>query len=232
MPKLRFTAAALALFATTAVLAQEAVLSEKMYVDPKGFFTIVPPRGWAINEYSSDPRGKVDFDVTPGPLAAQLKVIGAASPFDTFEAMVADTEGSAGRMRQRFGGSWTVEKISLDGQPAVKMTGGIPGKSKNLVFQTLRGKSYFTLAYAARVDLFDKHYSTVMTSIESFQPTLKVLSKQEAARHIAASRIRLANLHIQLGRKDWALKAIEEGLAADPGNKELLDLKKQVEKMP
>ncbi len=220
------------LFAAATSFAQEAVLSETMYTDPKGFFKIVPPNGWFTNEYSSDPRGKVDFDVTPGPLMAQLKLIAAASPFDGFEALIADSEASAGRMRQRLGATVTVDRITMDEQPAVKMTLLIPGRLKNLTFQMIRGKCYYTLAYGARPDLFDKYYATVMKSIESFLPTPKDLSKQDAARQVAASRIRTAKLHIQLGRKDWALKAIEEGLAHDPENKELLELKKQVERMP
>ena len=35
--------------------------SEKQYVDPKGYFKIVPPAQWKIEEYPQDPRGKVAF---------------------------------------------------------------------------------------------------------------------------------------------------------------------------
>jgi hypothetical protein len=43
-----------------------AELADKRYKDPKGYFTIVPPAGWRIQEYPGDVRGKVAFIGTDG----------------------------------------------------------------------------------------------------------------------------------------------------------------------
>ena len=53
-------------------------LADKLYIDPKGYFKIRPPNGWSISEYSSDPRGKVDFNSSNSSVKAQLKIIGAS----------------------------------------------------------------------------------------------------------------------------------------------------------
>jgi hypothetical protein len=227
--KFRFGLLALGLFVAELASGQQAVLSDTPYVDPKGFFKIVPPQGWSIKEYSADPRGKVDFDLAPGPLTAQLKVIGQISPYSGFEALLRDVELQLARMRERHGASTNVDKVTVDGEPAVRATIELPGKLKQLNLQMLRGKSHYTMAYGARPDLFDKYRPLVDKSIESFEPVAKEWSKEEAARHVAAGAIRRANLYIQLGRKDWALKAIEEGLAYSPGNKDLIALKKQIQ---
>lgn len=218
--------------ASMAAMGQETVLSDRVYVDPKGFFKIVPPSGWSIREYTADPRGKVDFDATPGTLTAQIKVIGQVSPYQGFEAMLKDVEAQGGRMQARLGGKVDVARFVIDGEPAAKMAFEIPGKLKHVNFSMLRGNCHYTLAYGARPDLFDQYYPVVTKSIESFEPILKERSKEEAARGVVAGAVRRANLYLQLGRKDWARTAVEEGLAYSPANAELLALKKRIEKMP
>lgn len=215
-----------------AAAAQEGALSGSVYADPKNYFKIVPPNGWSIREYPEDPRGKVDFDVTPGTMAAQLKVIAGASPYASFEALKKDVEVQVRRMQERFGATIDVQTISVDGEPAVRALLQIPGKLKQLNLQYLRGKTHCTFAFGARPDVFEKYESMVSMSIDSFQAIPREWSKEEAARFVVAGAIRRATLYVQMGRKDWAIVAIEEGLAQSPNNPELVQLRRDVQKIP
>ena len=73
-----------AIWYAESTVAQEAKaqLSRTRYVDPKGFFKIVPPAGWRIREYPQDPRGKVAF-MGPGDVA--LRVLTNPVDFTSFE---------------------------------------------------------------------------------------------------------------------------------------------------
>jgi len=66
-------------------------------------------------------------------------------------------------------------------------------------------------------------------SMESIQPLAREVTSAEAVEHLVASKTWMVKLNLFEGRLDVALRAAEEGLAADPTNKELLDLKKRVE---
>jgi endonuclease YncB( thermonuclease family) len=61
-------------------------------------------------------------------------------------------------------------------------------------------------------------------SIATFEALPKKLSAGDARALAVATKIRLARLYIEVGRRDWALTAVKEGLAIDPENKELLQL--------
>lgn len=158
-----------------------------------------------------------------------------SGPYDDFQALLSNAEMEAERLRSRFKG-WgldatiNVETISVDGASAIKMTTTVPGKLKQILISFLRAKSYYTFAYGGPPDLFNKFLSIVMMSIESFEPIIKDMSKEDAIRHIVTSKLRTAKLYIQTGQIEWAIQVINEGLQIAPENEELLELKKQLEK--
>ena len=53
---------------------QQAELADKRYTDPKGYFQLVPPAGWRIEEYPDDVRGKVAFLSPDGTLTSPVRV--------------------------------------------------------------------------------------------------------------------------------------------------------------
>ena len=72
-------------------------LADECYVDPKGYFRIVPPAGWRIEEYPDDPRGKVAFHC-PG-RDIDLRVLVNLTEYEGFDDLVAfcrETESKLG----------------------------------------------------------------------------------------------------------------------------------------
>ncbi|MFA5411495.1 MAG: hypothetical protein WC321_06550 [Candidatus Omnitrophota bacterium] len=203
----------------------EAGLSQVIYSDPKGFFKIQPPANWLINGYPSDTRGKVDFNSSSASPKAQLKIIGQASPFSDFSALLTDCRNGAERMRMRFGGKIAVNEIEKFNTKVAEVRYEIPGKFKQLQIQLLIGKSYYTLAFGGPPEQFDRYEKMALKSIDTFEPLLDQPRDINPAKHIVASKIRTAEAYLSAGRKDLAMVAINEGLEVDRENEKLLELK-------
>ncbi|MFX1487421.1 MAG: hypothetical protein ACFFBS_10080 [Promethearchaeota archaeon] len=201
-------------------------LSKTLYSDPKGFFRIRPPEGWLVNEYPSDPRGKVDFNSSNQPPRAQLKVIGQKSPFANFDELLQDCRNGAERVRAKFGGTFNVSKTTKYDVKAVETLWDVPAKFRQKAIHVLLGKNYYTFAFASPPELFEEKYAIVLMSMRTFEPLQSSFSGT-AESHIVASKIRTAEFYLQLGRKDWALAVIDEGLRFDKNNKKLLELKEK-----
>ncbi len=225
-------ASMLILFNTTIMFAdiRDAGLAPTIYSDPKGWFKIRPPGGWLINEYHSDPRGKVDFNSSNASPKAQLKIIGQTSPFAGFGDLFSDCKNGAERMRSRWGGTATVKEITKFNVKAAEIRFDVPGNFKQLQIQVLFGKNYYTFAFGGRPDQYDKYLEVALKSIDSFEPVFKEYSSNDAKTHIIASKIRTAELYLSIGRKDWASVVIDEGLNLDEKNRNLLDLRERCKK--
>ncbi|OGW74630.1 MAG: hypothetical protein A2Z72_06200 [Omnitrophica bacterium RBG_13_46_9] len=208
--------------------AKKQFLSDKIYSDPKGFFRIRPPEGWQIQEFRDDPRGKIKIICTEA-YNTVIQVIAMASPFSNFEELVRDSEGAAERLRYKFNADVTTEKTTFANAKAVKVYFTMPGKLKQMQIQFLLGKNHYTLVYGAPPDIYEEFLPIAMISIGSFEPILKDVTEEEAIQHTVASRLRTAKLIIQAGQKEYALAVINEGLQLNPDNKELMELKKQLE---
>ena len=86
----------------------------------------------------------------------------------------------------------------------------------------------YQFTYGAAPEQFDHFRSVVVASIDSFEPLAVPGAGSDAVRHVIASKLRVARLYIQIGYRDWAAQAIQEGLKLAPEDKELLDLKAQI----
>jgi len=62
-------------------------LSDARYVDPKGFFNVVPPDGWLVQGYPDDPRGKVAFKCPDNP-RVELRVLVNSVGFTDVDALM------------------------------------------------------------------------------------------------------------------------------------------------
>lgn len=210
------------------VRADSGALSSNVYKDPKGYFKIRPPASWTVREYGSDPRGKVGFDYSSGTRKIQLKIIGMASNFPNFEALLSDCERTAERLRSRYRAKIVCSKGSLFGLPAVEAHVKLPNGFTQKQFQVLMGKNHYTFALGGHPDLFKRYLPLAKQSIGTFEPMFPVATPGDEKRHALASKIRLANLYLRIGKPQWALVAVEEGLKLDSGNQELLELHAQL----
>jgi hypothetical protein len=204
-------------------------LSEKAYIDPKGFFKIIPPLGWELREFRDDPRGKVKF-ICQDAFNTVIQVIGAVSAFSNLDELVDDAKMAAQRLEAKYNANTAIERTSFAGVPAMKFVFSIPGKLKQIQIQFLLGKNHYTLAYGAPPGRYDEFHSIAMMSFETVEPVLKDVAKNEFIKHIVASKLRTSKLLIQNEQTDYALILVNEGLKFDPDNKDLLELKKEIEK--
>jgi hypothetical protein len=205
-------------------------LSETVYSDPKGFFRIRPPAGWQVEEYPNDPRGKVKF-VCPEDRSITLMVVGMATDMQNFEELLNDSKQDAARTTEKYravNATSSTETTTFDNAPAVKGTMTVPGQAKQTSLAFLRGKRYYMLSYFAPLDLYDKYLGVATVSMNSFDPVSKEVTGKDAIVALVASKKRLAELNMQMGFTDVALRAVEEGLAVDPQNQELKDLKQRI----
>lgn len=209
---------------------EAAKLANEIYTDPKGYFKIRPPAGWTVEEHETDPRGKVNFNSTEGGKEIQLKVIGAANPLWTST----NSSKTVRMVLSAFVHAWaehiarSVETITLFGQKAALILTSLPNGFKQYQVQLIAGGNYYTMAYGTDRQVYEKYLPLAKASMETLEALPKQAKPEETRDHTIATKIRLAQLYVQIGRKDWALTAVNEGLNFDPENKELLSLKKQI----
>ena len=222
----------IALFSHSVTAEDSKLLATVVYKDPHGFFQIYPPMGWSIKDYPNDPRGKVKF-TAPGVKGVSLLVIGMSTDMKDVDQIIASTKqghSTLKRKYQQFNPFGSYEIIQWDGLPAVKGHFEIPGRFKQESYEFLYGEQYYNPSYVAPPSVFGKYREQVMLSIRSLEPVFQKRSAKEAKTHLAESKLRIAQLNIQVGRPDMALEAIQEGLAIDPTNTELLKLRKSLDK--
>jgi hypothetical protein len=199
------------------------------YVDPKGFFGIVPPQGWATQDYPQDPRGKVAFYApSQGP---SLRVLAKVVDIPDYDALLEKLKGFG----ENPGVAMSIEPVVFNGMPAVKRVATVPmqgGTLKILWIDILADGVSHNLQYGARPEAFDKYYDTAWQSMLTYEPLKrgKPSSPEEARKHEAARWIRLAGIALEMGKTQTAKDAVSAGLEADPENAELKQLKSDLEK--
>lgn len=199
-------------------------LADKRYVDPKGYFKIVPPADWRVQEYPQDSRGKVAF-IAPTSNNVELRVLVNASDFTTIDDLIKFCKNA----EKRIGISTNIERTIFGGRPAVKRsfeTKGLKFAMSDFLVESL----YHNLQFSAPQDAYDKFLSIVMESMETYEPVIKTSSGQDVIQHGLARKRRLAQLMIDMGNYDLALEHIKEGLELSSQDAELLKLKAEAEK--
>jgi len=199
-------------------------LADKRYVDPKGYFKIVPPADWRVQEYPQDIRGKVAF-IASNPNNTELRVLVNASDFTTIDDLIKFCKNA----EQRISISTNIEKSTFGGRPAVKRSFEAKGL-KFMMYDFLVESVYHNLQFSAPQDAYDKFLSIVTKSMETYEPVIKTSSDQDVIQHGLARKRRLAELMIDMGNYDIALEHVKEGLELSPHDSELLKLKTEAEK--
>ena len=165
---------------------------QSAYVDPKGYFKIIPPLGWSPVEYPDDPRGKVDFNAMSGNERFQLALIAQKSPFANFDALFADNERGVHRWGSQRGASVESSKVSMFDVPVARFFSEIPGRLKLLQFHFVIGDVYYAIALGGAPKAYDKFQRLAMQSTETFQPMFPDIKSQDARMHVVTSKIRTA----------------------------------------
>ena len=197
-------------------------LSKSRYNDPKGYFKIVPPKGWRVQEFPQDARGKVAFFAPESNV--DLRVLVNAVDFSTVEELIAFCKD----VESRIGTSTNIEKITFDGRPAVRRTFQMKGM-KLYYIDFLVGKVDHNIAFAATLAAYDKYLPIVMKSIDTYTPIMLDISDKDLIKHSVAKSLRLAQLMMDNGNFDLAKEFVKEGLAIDKNNRELLAIKKKLQ---
>ena len=200
---------------------------ERQYNDPKGYFTIVAPEGWRIEEYRQDPRGKIAF-YAPGE-QADLRVLAKAVNISDYDGLMKDVES----IEKQLNVTMNIEPFVFNSLQAIKRQFSMPmqGKiAKVLMIDVLVDGISHNLQYSGDPATFDKYYQTAWQSMVTYQPLERAMPPvpQEARKHEAAKWIRLTRIALDAKNREAAEKALSAGLKVDPANKELYLLKKEL----
>jgi len=198
------------------------------FVDPKGYFKILPPLGWRIQEYRQDPRGKVAF-IAPGKQIA-LRVLAGTVDIPDYDGLIKNLKD----IEAQLGVPMNIEPVVFNGMPAIKRVATVTMQGVTLkllwIDLLIDGVSH-NLQYAAPPSVFDKHYGTAWQSMLTYEPLKreKPSSPEEARKHEAAKWVRLARIALEMGKTQAAKDAVSAGLEADPENAELKQLKSDLD---
>lgn len=197
-------------------------LSDKRHVDPKGYFRVVPPAGWRVQEYDDDVRGKVAFFAPD--LNIDLRILVNAVDFYTIDELMEFCRST----EKSLGVTMKIEQFDFYGHQAVRRSFEIQGK-RFLYVDFLIGKVDHNLAYSAPLDKYNQYLPVVLKSMETYEPILREIGGKENLDHLVAKKLRLGLLMLEIDRVDLALEYVREGLAIAPENQELLNLKQQID---
>lgn len=220
IPYLFTLAVVFVLYSVNFVEGAENQLANKRYVDPKGYFQIVPPAGWQVQEFPQDPRGKVRFLASD----ASLSIIVQADNVSTFHELVKLSR----QLESRIGISTNIKKTQFGGRQVVKRSFEVKGK-KVFAISFLVGSMTHNLQLWASPDAYKNYVSVVTKSMETYEPVVRSTSEKDIIAQQTAKKLRMAHLMIDEGNYDLALEFIKEGLEWSPQHAELLNLKKEVE---
>jgi len=197
-------------------------LSDQRYTDPKGYFSIVPPSMWNIQEYPSDVRGKVAFQSSESNI--DFRILVNSVDFDTFDQLLEFCQN----MEKRIGIDMKIEQYDFYGQLAVRRSFEIQGQ-RYLYIDFLLGQIDHNLAYGAPLSKFEQYLPIILKSMETYEPVLKEISGIESVDHLVAKKLRLGQLMLESHLYDLALEYVSEGLTLAPDNQELLKLKLEID---
>jgi hypothetical protein len=199
---------------------KELLLAKSRYSDSNGYFKIVPPSGWRIQQYPEDPRGKVAFI---GPEGVELRVLVKGLDYNSFDEMLKSIKG----IETKIGINTNIEKINFSGIPAIKRTFTYQGK-KILFIDFMIGNTTHNLMYSTSPTNYGEYLSIAQESINTYEPALRGVSPDDVKKHAVAESLRLSQIFFEQGNYDLASEYINEGLKVEPLNPTLLERKKKI----
>lgn len=218
-------------FLSIGLFAQNKATKKNLYQDPNGYFSIFKPDGWKTSEYAESSRGKVKF-IHPVNTKINVIITGQGNPFNSFQDLMEDLKRSTKQMETKYSSHGVSSKITsfdIDGTKYAKRDVTFQGLSlKQMTMECIINNTYITIGFVAPTSDFNKNLDDIYESISTLTTSNKTYSSENIKAAMVESKLKQAKINIQAGRKDWALKAIEEGLEIDPENQKLLDLKDEI----
>lgn len=203
------------------------------YQDPNGYFSLFKPDGWKTSEYNETSRGKIKF-IHPENEKVKVIVIGEPNSYNSFNDLVTASKNSDKRMKDKYQAydvTITSETFTVDNVQYTKSIATLKKMDiKQLLVDFIIDDIHFSISYAAPISTFDTYTPKIYESIYSIIPSSRQFTDQEIKNALIDSKFKQAQFNIQMGMNDYAIKYIDEGLAIDPGNKKLTDLKNQINK--
>ena len=216
------------ILANQGLLAQNEEVKRNLYQDPNGYFNIVKPDGWEISKYQEVSRGKVKF-VNPDNAKINVIIIGQPNPFGSFQSLLEDLKNSTKQMETRYrsaGVSAAISTFEIDDVKYAKRDVSFTKMDiKQMTMECIINNNYITFSFAAPKADFEKNLYLILECVSTISTSKNTYSAENIKAAMVESKIKQAKINIQAGKKDWALKIIEEGLAIDPTNKILLEMK-------
>jgi len=218
-------------FLSISLFAQNEATKKNLYQDPNGHFSIIKPDGWKTSEYKEVSRGKVKF-IHPANSKINVIIVGQPNPFSSFQDLMEDLKRSTKQMEAKYsssGVSTSIRTFEVEGVKYAKRDATFSGLNiKQMSMECIIKNSYITIGFVAPISDFDNNLSSIYESISTITTSKNTYSDEKIKAAMVESKLKQAKINIQVGRKDWALKAIEEGLEIDPGNKKLIELKNEI----
>lgn len=215
------------------LFAQDQTNKKNLYNDPNGLFIVFKPNGWKTSEYEEVSRGKVKF-IHPSNSKINVIISGQPSPYISFQDLMEDLKISTKQMEEKYishGVSSSITSYEINRVKYAKRDVTFQGLNlKQMTMECIINNTYITLGFVAPMSAFDKNLSDIYESISTITTSKKTYSNENIKASMVESKLKQAKINIQAERKDWAIKAIEEGLEIDPGNEKLVELKKEIEK--
>ncbi len=218
-------------FISICAFAQNNAKTNNLYQDPNGYFSIYKPDGWKISEYQEVSRGKVKF-IHPTNSKINVIITGQPNPFDAFQDLMEDLKKSTKQMEVKYSAynvSSKISRLEIDGISYARREVNLQGLNiKQMSMECMINNNYITISFVAPVSDYENNLFDIHESISTITTSKRIYSPENIQAAMVESKLKQAKINLQSGRKDWALKAIEEGLEINPSNKELLELKEEI----
>jgi hypothetical protein len=211
--------------------AQNENVKKNLFNDPNGYFSIVKPDGWKISNYQEVSRGKVKF-TNPANAKIHVITIGQPNPFDSFQSLLEDLKDSTKQMETKYKSAGILSFPSAistfeidDVKYAMMDVSFLNVDIKQMTMECIINNNYITFSFVAPTADFEKNLYLILECVSTITTSKDTYSAENIQAAMVESKIKQAKINIQAGKKDWALKIVEEGLAIEPTNKILLEMK-------
>jgi uncharacterized protein YggU (UPF0235/DUF167 family) len=209
-----------------------------LYRDNNGYFAVWAPAGWKQEDFPGETvRSKVAFHHPKDDSVVIRLIVGPTAARYSYDTMLAETQGKIPALKKQFGAGATIEvsKGEVGDHKTVVLRASVPRVLEQEVVLMLNAKA--TIAYStsystASQKAFDEHYATFRAFLEELQilESGRTFTEDDLVQAAVSKKLRLAQLHEEIGQYDLARQYVQQGLALDPDNAELKTMEERLKK--
>lgn len=214
---------------TTVSLAQA---EKDIYRDKNGYFAAVRPQEWRQQDYPEETvRSKVAFH-HPQIKGVTIRIISGPTPTPSYsldDLLEENQNKIATFFKPKFpSGTFTVTREKISDRDAVVQRNSAPGLGEQEVVLYVNKNIWYSIALGANskgdLDRASTDFQSFLNSFTILDPGKK-FSDKEIRSGLVAKYKRVAKLWEEQGRKADALEFVNQGLAIDPNDAELKQMK-------